>query len=626
MQIPIQNLDFSTIPNAPGVYLFRSQEEEVLYVGKASNLRQRIRSYFHDEGEIRPAVHFLLKKSAFIEAIVTPDETEALLLEESLIKEHRPRYNIRLRDDKSYLYLRIRNDHPFPYLEIVRRPKETSFPTFGPYPSSSSLRQMVKTLLKFFPLRTCSNNKFSLRSRPCLDHQIGRCPAPCVGKITPEGYKVLVDSAIRFLKGDREKILQQIQKEMEKASEELRFEDAIVLRDQLKILEELDLRPAVVQFGKGSFDAWGFAEGERYLSAVVFHSVEGKVVYMDPFPRLPVGPREDYEQILLQYYGSYGLLPETILLPPRLKEILNLQSIASALEKKRGKVEIRFPQRGPEREVVEMAEENAKKLLSTSSSQDDLRGAEDLARLLSLPRVPEIVECYDISHFQGAEPVGVKIVFVRGFEDVRKRRVYRLSPFSSGIGDPQWMAEMLKRRLQKGVQEKDLPDLIVLDGGKAQLYAVLKVYEEMEIEWNQVPVIALAKPHSSWETNLPPEQKEERIYLPNRKNPVLLRKPRPAYLFLTQIRNASHKAVLGFHRYRLRSRLLLGLEQIPGMGPKRREILKKCFPNLKTILYTPVEEIQKKTRIPRKIVEEVIHFLSKKETAFQESLYGTETS
>lgn len=609
----------ANLPSLPGVYLFRDLKDRVLYVGKARNLRQRVRSYFQVGGDQRVALPFLRSKVARIETIVVPDEYEALLLEETLIKEHRPRYNVRLRDDKSFLYLRLRTDHEFPYLELVRRPREQGFPTFGPYASAVAARQMLKVLREFFPLRTCSNYKFAHRSRPCLDHALGRCPAPCVGLISKEAYEVYVQGAQAFLQGEREGVKKKLREEMERASEKLRFEDAALLRDRLRALEESEEQPLVVRFAQDSSDYWGIAEGEESFAFVVLKVVGGKVVHLDPFPGLHRPGELPLDQLLLQYYRSPSTLPALVHLPLRFQDALNRSVLERILSERRGKrVELHFPERGRERELLEMAERNARELLKESRAYDDLKGGEELVRLFHLRKVPEIMECYDVSHIMGEEPVGVQITFVRGFEDLSRRRYYRLEALprgetpahaEAGSGDPQWMAEVLRRRLQRGLQEGDLPDLIVLDGGKSQLMAVVRLYRELEMEWERVPVVALAKARPSWEQ--PSWAHEERVYLPGRKNPVILKRGSDAYKLLVHLRNTTHRAAVGFHRRRYRSALLLGLEQIPGMGAKRRQRILEAFPNLQLLVQTPTQEAARATGIPLAVMERVKEWLTR---------------
>lgn len=617
--------DLGSLPQEPGVYLFRDREGRVLYVGKARNLRQRVRSYFQNSGETRVMIPQLLRKVSRIETIVAPDEYEAILLEETLIKEHRPRYNVRLRDDKSFLFLRMRTDDPFPYLEIIRRPRETQFPTFGPFASAWAARQMVKVLREFFPLRTCSNHKFAHRSRPCLDHSLGMCPAPCVGMITPAAYQVLVQSALDFLRGDREGILKRLRQEMEQASEELRFEDAALLRDRIRALEGSGEAKTVVRFGRDSSDIWGVVEEEDRFAAVVLKVVDGKVVEMDPFPGLrKIETEVPLHQLLLQYYRHQQTLPGTLCLSPRFRQVPELPYIERHLSDRRGKrVEIRFPERGGERDLLDMAERNAKELLRNSFTEGEAQ--EELARILRLPRIPEVIECYDVSHLQRTRPVGVQITFVRGLEDLSRRRYYKLKELppgeKDGLGDPQWIGEMLKRRLKRGIAEGDLPDLILLDGGKPQLGMAMRIYKELEMEWSRVPVVALAKARNPEEDAPPhPFREEERIYLPGRKNPVILKRGSPSYRLFVRLRDTTHRAVLGFHRRSLRSSILLGLEGIPGMGPRRRQRLHEVYPNLLTILTLPSTTVAKATGIPIRIVEEIKRWMGKVVTKGEEPL------
>jgi excinuclease ABC subunit C len=447
-----------------------------------------------------------------------------------------------------------------------------------------------------------------------------------VGKISQDAYRLLVQGALDFLKGDRQRIIATLKEEMERLSEELRFEDAAILRDRLRALMENKEGSPIVRVGRESSDTWGVAVAEDRFSAVVLRVVDGKVVHLDPFPGLRRhGFELPLDQLLLQYYATAESLPGVILLDPRYRESVMAPSLERILSERRGKkVEIRFPERGEERELLKMAERNARELLETRVRGDDLHAATALMRLLHLPKVPEVIECYDVSHHQGADPVGVQITFIRGFEEISRRRYYKLTQTADSLdplGDPQWMAEMLERRLRRGIEEGDLPDLIILDGGKAQLSLVQRVYQKLEIEWSGVPVVALAKARPG-EESASPIAREERLYLPGRKNPVLLKRTHPSYSLVLHLRDTTHRAVLSFHRHTYRSSLILGIERIPGIGPRRRQRLHQAFPDLRMILQTPDAEVTRTTGIPLPVVRRIREWL--KESAERFFLVGTQ--
>lgn len=595
------------LPRAPGVYLFRDKQGRVLYIGKAAVLRSRVRSYFRTGGDGRAAIPLIVRQVADLETIVTSNEKEALILEDTLIKEHRPRYNVRLRDDKSYIWLRLRMDHPAPWLERVRRPKPDGNPTFGPFPNGLAARETAKVLHDVFPLRTCSNNKFSHRSRPCLDHQIGKCPAPCTGEISPEAYREIAEGARRFLAGERRELLRHLRAEMERASGELRFEDAAMLRDRLRSLEHTSESQVADRGGAASADYWGWSGQGGQVSIVVLRTVEGKLVDREAFPPRQAGPEASVDQWLMQFYIDQREIPERICLPAvgEGEREPDLDLLAQVLSERRGKkVRLLRPQRGEGRRLLELAARNAEARFAAGTGRDPEQEAEELARLLKLPRPPQILECYDVSVHQGAEPVGVGICFERGIENPDRRRRYRLES-GEGLGDVQWMQQMLERRLRRGIREQDFPDLIVLDGGRSQLDAVLHVYARLEVEWAQAPVIALAKARTQFDARGQAIGPGERLILPGRLNPVLLRTGSPAFRLVVSLRDATHRAAVGYHRQRGRSSLLAGLERVPGLGPARRRALQDAYPNLAMAAQASADDVRRATGMPAAVVREV---------------------
>ena len=585
-----------TLPKSPGVYLFRDVRGRVLYVGKAVDLRSRVRSYFRQGGDGRPSVPLIVRQVADIETVVTTSETEALILEDTLIKEHRPRYNVRLRDDKSYVFLRLRMDHPYPWLERVRRPKADGSPLFGPFPNGLAARETSRVLHAVFPLRTCSNNKFAHRQRPCLDHQIGKCPAPCTGLISQEAYRTLAEGAKRFLGGERRDLIRRLQEEMERAADDMRFEDAAVLRDRIHSLEHTQERQDMVRVGRESADFWGLAERGERATLVVLRTVDGNLIDTESFPGLRTGSDDDaLAQLVMQFYDAAHEIPASVYLP-RLPSAVT--ALSDALAARRGKaVRVVTASRGEPRRLLALALRNAEARLQCGEPPDADRQAEALERLLHLPRAPHLVECYDVSVHQGSEPVGVGVVFERGEDVPERRRRYRLTP-GEGQGDVQWLQEMLARRLQRGIREGDLPDLIVLDGGRAQLDAVLAVYRDLEVETVQVPLVALAKARSVWEGDETRSDSAERVFLPGRKNPVVLKPGSPAFRLLVALRDATHRAAVGYHRVRGRSALIAGLSQVPGLGPVRRRALVEAYGDLQVVPDLPPDEVARAAGIP----------------------------
>lgn len=591
------------LPTTAGVYLFRDRRGRVLYVGKAKNLRSRVRSYFRVGGDGRATVSSLVRQVQEIETIVATNETEALLLEDALIKDHKPRYNIRLRDDKSFPFLRVRRDDPFPTIELVRRPKPDGNSLFGPYADSAAARETARVAQQVFALRTCSNAKFAHRSRPCLDHQIGRCPAPCVGRIDEAGYAALVDAAERFLAGDREGVLADLESRMQAAAEALDFEQAALLRDRIAALKATAASPLMVRPGAATRDTWAVAAQADGAVVLVLHSVAGTVVDRDVFPGVAVGDSETLEQAVLQYYRGERPIPERIDLPPL---GANLAALAAILSERRGKaVTVADAARGDGRRLLRIAAENAVAALGDRAAEPFETRAAALERALKLPRTPVVIECYDVSVHQGSEPVGVGVCFDRGSDDPERRRRYRLTP-GEGRGDVQWLQEMLERRLRRGIEAGDLPDLIVIDGGIAQLNAALHVARALEVEWQRVPIVALAKARSSYNADDVADTGAERVYLPGRRNPVVLKPGTPQFRLLVSLRDATHRAAVGYHRSRGRSRMLAGIEQIPGLGPKRRRRLLDAFSSLEAVAFAAPEHVAKEVGIPHALAVQLV--------------------
>ncbi|RMF14567.1 MAG: excinuclease ABC subunit UvrC [Candidatus Dadabacteria bacterium] len=591
------------LPTGPGVYQFLDARGRVIYVGKAANLRARVRSYFRVSGDNRFHIERLRKQVQRIETTSTASEKDALILEDALIKQHQPRFNIKLRDDKSFLFLRLRKDDPFPYVELIRRPPDDGNPTFGPWPSARSARRTAAVLHRVFPLRTCSNAKFMHRSRPCLDHQIGRCPAPCVGKISEAQYGELVEAAERFLRGERREVERELKQRMQAASDALRFEEAALLRDQLQALEQTRDEPTVHIYGARSADYWGAASSDEGSAVMLLRTSDGQIIDQRVFAGVdPAQDPDRWSQLLLQFYRPGRLIPADVYLPIELEAA---EVLADVLSERRGKrVRLHRPQRGEHRRLVELAVRNATEQATREDVDDYEQTAGELARLLHLPRPPIEIECVDISVHQGGEPVGVRVVFSQGVDHPEARRRYRLES-GEGIGDPQWMQQVLRRRLTRGIEQDDLPDLIVLDGGIAQLQAVLALYRELEIEWARVPVVALAKARNVDVAEGGVERDQERVYLPNRRNPVVLRPGTRPWKLLVALRDATHRAAIGYHRNRSRHRLVAGIERIPGLGTARRQALLQAYPDLETVATLPVDEVRRATGIPAGVVRRV---------------------
>ena len=598
------------LPRQPGVYLMKSASGEVLYVGKAVNLRQRVRSYWSATSQRVPKIRHLTAQVETIETWVTDSELEALLLENTLIKEHRPRYNVRLKDDKRYPYIRITWHEDYPKVMMTRRMVRDGSRYFGPFTSVWAVRETLDLLRRQFPYLTCNRTITGQDERACLYYHIGLCAAPCIGAVTKEEYRAIIQGLMSFLDGHHQELLNQLQREMEEAAERLEFERAAVLRDRIAALKRVVEHQKVVDVGGGDRDVIAFARDRESACVQVFFIRGGKLIGRESF-WLDNTEGEDEAEVmasfLKQFYGEAASVPAEILLPQDLDEAL---IIRQWLAQKRGAdVVLRVPREGTERELVEMATRNALEALAhlrdewAAHEHRHTVAIDELQQVLHLPRPPVRVECYDVSHIQGNHVVGSMVVFQKGVP--RKSDYRRFKLRRDRNDDFASMREILRRRLAnwQEAQHKPggdkwgiLPDLIVVDGGKGQLNAALSVLAEFELD-DVVPVVALAK-------------REEEIYVPGQPDPVRLERSSPALHLLQRARDEAHRFAVSYQRrLRERSALRSSLDDIPGIGPKRRRRLLRHFGSLENIRQASVEELAAVPGMTRTLAERVKKYL-----------------
>jgi len=581
----------ASFPKRPGVYLIKDGEGEVLYVGKAKSLRTRVRSYLRDGGDGRPHIRLLMARARDIDYIITASEKEALILENSLIKKHHPRYNVELRDDKTYLSLRLSTREKFPKLTLVRRIKNDGAEYFGPYSSAGKLRETVNLLHKLFPLRQCSEREFSSRTRPCLYHTTRGCPAPCMGLVDEEGYGALVEEILLFLRGRKQKLIDRLTEEMKEAAGDERFEEAAVLRDRLAAVETTLLRQKAVTHKPVDRDAIGVVrEGaEAQFVVIVIRSgvlIDSRAYY---FKNLDEDDGEVVGEFIRRYYRENRIVPAEIVVGSDPSED-DREVMEQWLGEKRGKkVSIIIPKRGERLELLQMARENGEKLLAERrrSKVGYETALEELRQRLSLPSPPRRMECYDISNIQGTNPVGSMVTFLDGFPDKDHYRRFKVKTVE-GADDFAMMREVLLRRFARNSGGWEYPDLVVIDGGKGQLAAALAAMEERGA--GHVPVIGLAKsrPIPGAEGAKSPE----RIFLPGRLNPLTPSKNSSAIFLLQRIRDEAHRFAIEFYRKRHRKETISSaLEKIPGVGPAKRKALITRFGSLKRVREASVEEL-----------------------------------
>jgi len=604
------------LPTEPGVYLFRGEQGGVLYVGKAQNLRNRVRSYFARGGDGRYSVHFLVPRIRDVETVVTRNVKEALLLENQLIKKHKPRFNVRLRDDKNYLGLRIDSRSDYPRFTETRRFLNDGASYFGPFTSSQSLRKTLGSLQRVFPLRTCSDNVFKSyerKGRPCLEHSVGRCAGPCCGLIGDEAYADLVTGAIRLMKGQGRDLRREIEMRMSEAAEAERFEEAGRLRDRLRAIERTVERQSMVSARFVDRDVFGLARDGRRLEIQSLH-VRGGVLLggkTHSFRDVRIDDAMALESFLSQYYDADRDFPGEVLLSIQIESRALLESMWR--ERAGRALRVHVPQRGEPRRLIEMAERNAALSLEEQSRREgDLEIAtREAGGLLGLAEAPDRIECYDTSHLQGTVHVASRVVFERGRPDKDAYRRYRMREAAPG-DDFAAMREVLERRIARREREP-LPDLILLDGGKGQLNAVRAVFADLQVEG--VALASLAKerddesPHGRVQRH--GGSKREKLYLPGVKDPVRPAADAPGLRLLQRIRDESHRFAIRYHR-ELRGKLGLRsiLDELPGIGPVKRGSLLREFGSLERIKAATPEQLRQVSRISRADAELISAFFA----------------
>ncbi len=587
-------------PDLPGVYLMKDASGEVLYVGKAAGLRSRVSSYFRPSGDNRPLIPRLISRVADIEYLVTDSEKEALILENNLIKKHRPRYNVYFRDDKTYASIRIDPGERFPRPVLARRVRADGALYFGPYVAGRSLKNTLRFLQKVFPFRVCSDNVFRCRSRPCLYHQLDRCPAPCVGRISPEEYRRNIDGLVLFLRGRKREVIASLRRRMKRESEELRYEDAGRTLARIRAIEETLEKQKASRVESRDRDVIAL---EREGAAAVFQvltirsgkMLDGRAVYLDrEFP----DPAEALGSFLAQFYGGGRPLPDEIVLPFAPAAPAALEEVFR--DRKGRRVILTVPRRGMKFDWLKLAAKNAREALrSRRGRTDPSRVLERLEKKLGLRRPPRVIECYDISNLGGREAVGAAAVLRDGEKYPPGYRRYRVATVSDP-DDYAMLAEVLRRRLRRAKREESWPDLILVDGGKGQLNAALRVREEEGAGYPDLAALAKARPSPSGRTA------GDRVYIPGRKNPVSLRPGSPELLLLARVRDEAHRFAVAYHRrLRRKSGFRSPLDGVEGVGPVLRRRLLERFGSVKGVREAPVEDLCSVRGISRRLAERI---------------------
>ncbi|PJD95381.1 MAG: excinuclease ABC subunit C [Parachlamydia sp.] len=601
--MPFNPATLTLYPTHPGVYLMKNGQGVVLYVGKAKNLRLRLRQYFAPGGDGREMIPFLVPQIDQIETISVISEKEALILESNLIKTHQPKYNALLKDDKSYVALKINIKHEWPLLSLERyrdKPKGNGL-FFGPYAHAGAARKTLDLLHRLFPLRQCSDAEFARRTRPCILYDMKRCIAPCVKKCTPEEYQTQVERTIKFLRGQNKEVLQELYKEMEAYASDLEFEKAALILGTIKQIEKT-MEPQYVDSVSGK-DADALAiyrQGEEVMLCQLLFR-EGRLTSSQcfNFTKIAEDDQELLSSFLLQHYRHQDFIPHEILLPIPIEDAKPLMDLLS--ENRPRKVQIYAPQRGGKNVLVEMAQSNAEASFRKEKDELTLRENTLLAmqERFHLANYPRRIECIDNSHISGAEPVSSVIVFTDGKKDRQSYRKYKIKQ-AGASDDYGFMHEVLSRRYAKAKSENTLPDLLIVDGGKGHLNIALKVLADLDVI--SVDVIAVAKEQGRHDKGLTVEQ----VFLPNLKDPIILKATSPVLFLLQQMRDEAHRVAITFQRQRMhKSTITSSLDQVRGIGPVKRKALLLYFGSVKKIKEASEEDLKKVKGINSKDIEQL---------------------
>ena len=607
-------------PQTPGVYLMKNAVEKIIYVGKAKNLRSRVRSYFTEAKDHSAKTKFLVRQIQRIDFILTGTEVEAFLLEASLIKKHRPRYNIRLKDDKAYPYIRVSMADRFPRLYLARKVKKDGSLYFGPYTSGSAVWGTIRFLNTTFQIRDCKDGFMATRKRPCMTHQIGRCTAPCsyffheeAPYVQEDDYRADVNAAVAFLRGRDKKVLKDLTQKMKKAAGEERFENAAKIRDSIEAIKKVLERQAVVNdTSEVDQDVVGFYGAEDGTLVETIHIRSGRVIgNRQHFLSLldPNAPEEDAREWLTSFLNQYyedNFIPDEVLLAVDLGNDL-MRLLEAVLKERSGHdVIVRFPTDNNGHRLMDMANSNAQSHFMdyVNKSVAKKKGLEEIQERLKLPAFPTRIECYDISNFQGAETVASQVVFEDGAPNKDQYRRYRIRTVQGENNDFESMREVLTRRFAH--TEYEDPQLVVIDGGKGQLGIALEVLRE--IGRPEIPVVGLAKARTKGEfSDTEVAATQERFFLPGRTNPVTFKPGSEAFQILVGIRDEAHRFAITYHRkLREATSLESELDFVVGLGEKRKRLLLTKFANIDDIRAASVEEISKISGFNRVLAERVL--------------------
>ncbi len=586
------------LPDRPGAYLFKDPKGQVIYIGKAASLRSRVRSYFQESRARDPKTDALVRQIRDLDFIVTDNELEALILESNLVKKHRPRYNIILRDDKHYPFLKLTTNEEFPRLVVARRVQNDGAAYFGPFYPATAMRETLRLVRQLFPLRTCRIKIDGTLERPCIQYYIHRCKAPCTGWETKDGYAQTVGDVERFLEGKNDDLAKELTREMETAASEMKFERAAMLRDQIQALNTVRERQKIISTEEVDQDILGVVRQGSDACVQLFFVRRGRLLGRESFFFDRVSGWSDGEILgafIRQFYAKNVTPPPEILVSEQIPEADLVQEWLS--RRREGRVELAVPRRGKKREFVLMAEENAALALGTHLLSRDNRQQviqEDLQRALNLPGLPNRIEGFDISNIQGSEAVGSMVVWENGGmkkDDYKRFKIRSVE----GADDYAMLGEVLGRRYARALEEAGaLPDLILLDGGRGQLNVGVKVLEDLGLDW--IPLAALAK-------------REEEVFTPESLQPLVLDLTSPGLLTLRKIRDEAHRFAVSYHKKLRKGRTIQSvLDQIPGVGATIRTNLLKSLGSARRVRDASVAELAAVPKVTPKLAQKIYAF------------------
>ena len=589
------------IPQVPGVYLFKDRSGKIIYIGKAKNLNKRIHSYFSKGRDHPYKLSLILMNADTLEHIITATEKEALILEGNLIKKYRPRYNVIFKDDANYPLLKLDINNRYPHLLIVRRIKNDGALYFGPFTPASAVRSTLRLIGPIFPLRKCKTKETPKRSRPCLNYQLGRCLGPCCLDVRVEDYQEIVDQVKLFLEGRSKELISQLREIMQKASRELDFEKAARVRDQIRAVEKTVERQAVVSTEMKDQDVIGLSRSGKEAGIVILFVRSGYMVGSRSYSIHCEwqNASEPLEAFLKQYYRDKGFIPSEIILSDAIDDKRLISEWLTGMAGK--KVSISVPSRGDKKKLVNMAVVNAENILLERQKSDQSAILEEAESILHLGRKPAHIEGIDISNLKGELAVASLVTFVEGVPQKSGYRNYRIREVE-GIDDYAMIAEVIKRRLKKGQP----PDLFVIDGGKGHLSVALKAIDALGLE-NPPDAISIAKADQG------EPRAVDKIYLPNRKNPLILARNHPVLSLLMRLRDETHRRAVSYYRKRSKKKLTGSeLDRIPGVGPKRKKALLKYLGDLQSIAKAEIEDLNGVPAINQVVAKNIFDYFHRK--------------